>query len=243
MTEKTIMRNILFRTTIIAIALVALMANKSTYFEKRSDTYIRNRVLQLYGNNMYCSGISIKAPSGKVYILSAAHCREIAVDGKMSVRSENDVVNIVHIVDIDIEHDLMLLSSANNLSVDVADKVSIHESIHTLTHGNHFPTYRTNGEMLEEREIMIPKGLIFTPEDEQKCLSVPYQRIVGGWEGLNVCVQRLVMFMSTAKVVPGSSGGSALNAAGELIGIVSCTDGTFSGLVPLRFIQDFLKTR
>jgi len=48
--------------------------------------------------------------------------------------------------------------------------------------------------------------------------------------------------VSTARIIPGSSGGPLLNSANELVGIASATDGEISSFVALSDIQHFLKS-
>ena len=147
---------------------------------------------------------------------------------------------MVKVIEFDVDHDLMLLSAANGLSIEVASKVYAHEHIHTMTHGGRFPSYRTDGEMLEEREVNIRGGEINTPEEMSQCSGPNMSPSFD--EGGLFCAMHMTMAVSTAYVIPGSSGGPAMDANGRLIGIVSCTYGEFSGLVPLHDIIQFLKS-
>lgn len=210
---------------------------------KSTDSYVRDRVVMLRGNHILCSGIQVKAPSGTVYTLTAAHCLKLVENGKTLSTDEYGNASTIYFVSIDEEHDLMLLSSANHKSINVADDIYTHQHIHTMTHGHGYPSYRTDGEILSEQVLKVMKFPILNEEDEKSCKVSSYQQKEDTIFG-PVCVITMNLQMTSAYVVPGSSGGAVLNSAGELVGIVSCGDGSiFSGVVPLLDIQLFLANR
>lgn len=211
---------------------------------KASDNYIRNRVVQLTGNEHLCSGIEIKTPSGKKAILTAAHCAALLENNMLTATSENGDEDVVSMIAIDPAHDLMLLTSLDGKSINIAKSVHKHQKVHSLTHGHGFITYRTDGEMLEERTLIIPVFEINSQEDEDKCPATPYEKIIFDFStGKQYCMLKLTLQGITAKIVPGSSGGPILNSAGELVGIVSAGDDVFGFMVPLRSIHHFLRDK
>ena len=52
-----------------------------------------------------------------------------------------------------------------------------------------------------------------------------------------------VVTMTSALVVPGSSGGAATDLSGALVGVVSLCDGVFGGLIPLSEINTLMAGR
>lgn len=235
------MRRIILAAIGLVLAIVMVMGYAHNKAIRRSDPYIRNRVLMITGNGMQCTAIEIKAPSGKLYTLSAAHCSGMIVRAQVQAEAEDGSKKMLEFIAIDPEHDLLLLSAFNDKSIDVAKHDKKYERVHTLTHGHGMPTYRTDGFLLSDKIITIVEP-IYSEEGMVECVPTPYQDLVFTVDGIG-CKKTINLTMATAQVVPGSSGGPAVNDAGELVGIVSVTDGFFSGFVPLHDIHMFLKSR
>lgn len=222
----------------VALSLcVNYVSNRNT---RASDAYIRDRVLMLLSEVGQCSAVQVKAPSGKIYALSAAHCVDLLVKGSITAINEQGVSKQLRFVAIDEEHDLLLLTPFDNKSINIAKSTKLYDKIHTLTHGNGQPTYRTDGELLKEKSVETGSP-IESEEQLVKC-DGRNKKILETFAGL-YCVKTLTVSITTAQVVGGSSGGPALNKDGELIGIVSVATEIFSGVIPLKEIQTFLKAR
>lgn len=224
----------------VAACILAFMLIHRGMVIKASDSYVRQRVFQLRGEKGACTGVQVKAPSGMVYMLTAGHCMAIlGADHSAMSTDEDGTQKRVFMMDIDEDMDLMLMSPATTASIDIARNVHYHESIHTLTHGLTMPTYRTDGEVLQEQDVDVAYKSITTLEQLMAC-----ERPALTGEGV-VCVKTLSEQMTSAQVYPGSSGGPVLDASGDLVGIVSIgsTNTIFSGMVPLHLIHDFIRAR
>lgn len=204
------------------LALISVLAcSRNEYLSRlrASDKYVRNHVVLLKSLIGSCTGFNVTAPSGKTYIMSAAHCMDL-----MGVDSHNRLAiyaidesgrrSIVYFVKVDRFTDLLILTNNNNNGMVVAKKDQIHDHVHVLSHGGGLPTYRTDGELLNERLFFIPTEFGFDIHPAA---------------------------ITTVSVIPGSSGAPVLNEAGEIVGVVSATDGYFGFMVPLHYVQDFLK--
>jgi hypothetical protein len=236
------MRKFLVICMIILAFSVAILAKEH---KKRSDAYLRDRVVMLHSDKGSCSGVLVKAPSGKVLILTAAHCRALVDDfNTVKARDEAGKEHTVMFVAEDSINDLMLLTADNmKVSIDVAEKVVMYEHVHTMTHGGAKPSYRTDGELLDNIRISVPIFGIGNDEDLHKCSGQQKLIIMFDFFG-PVCAMNIMVERATAAIIPGSSGGPLLNEANDLVGIVSAGDGQGDyAFVPLKDIQRFLRNR
>lgn len=193
------------------ILILMALAGCTSAPKQSMNSWARDRVVMLYSATGACTGVQVKAPSKKVYILTARHCDRIAdAAGNIFATNEAGRIQTVRIIaKADGPADLMLMSSMDDVYVPIANTEYTHERIFTMTHGNAFPSFRTDGELLKQIRVDVEDLTL----DE---------------------------WFSTAWVIPGSSGGPAMNLRGELIGIVSLGGGPLSGLVPLSDIKAFL---
>jgi hypothetical protein len=123
---------------IVALIMSVCMICYAMSPSKKSDEYVRDRVLQLKGPRGACTGAQVKAPSGDVYTLTAAHCREILdSDNSATAIDEQGREKKIYLLDIDESKDLMLMSSTSHKSIDIAKKTVRHEHVHTITHGKY----------------------------------------------------------------------------------------------------------
>jgi trypsin-like peptidase len=203
----------------------------------RSDSYVRNRVVQLHLNGSSCSGVQVIAPSGKAYVLTAGHCRGLVEQGKVEATDEHNTKYYLDFIKEDPNSDLMLLSSPNDSGVSIAHNIYLHDHVHAMTHGKGFPTYRTDGEALSLNKTEFAEFEIKSLEDIAACL-LPKNKISQEDASCRVLTVEMV---ATASIVPGSSGGPLLDDSGSLVGIASCTDGYFGSFVSLADIRKFME--
>ena len=210
----------------------------------KSDDYLRARVVKLGGNHMMCSGEQVRAPSGVDYILSAAHCRPIQdADGNFSVTTEDGRTMKRRLIAEDPVSDLILIEGMPNLrGLDVGDSVDFKQHVRTFTHGNNLATYKTEGVIVDNKEIGVPAFVIENEAMEASC-SLPKLKIVDLtlFGGPKICIMDVTETITTAFIAHGSSGGLAVDDSGDLIGVVSTGGDGFGGLVKLSDIKSFLK--
>lgn len=206
-----------------------------------TDKFIREQVVMLDGNHNSCTGVQVVAPSGKIYTLTASHCRSLLTDNAVGATYENAEGDLIYYVEEDPQSDLLLLSSNHNLGVFVASKIYAHQKVHTLTHGMHLPTYRTDGALLSIQLVQVALFPL-TTENMKECMNAPKLKIYLG-DPFPLCLMTTYDQMATALVRPGSSGGPLLNSAGDLVGIVSAAADGISAFVTLDDIKRFLKDK
>lgn len=204
----------------------------------KSDNQIRASVVMLQGERGQCSGEQIKSKSSKEYILSAGHCREITANEDVLVTTEDGRKLYRRIIAEDPHSDLLLIEAVPNLpSLSIAFDIYKNEHVRTFTHGAGMDTYLTEGFVIENQEARIPVG----PGDS--CPKLP-KFMVGNLDtffgSFEVCFLDLIETVTTAKIVPGSSGGPMVNDSGELNGVCSATGEYFSDMVTLKDIKRFV---
>lgn len=208
-----------------------------------SDEFIKDRVVRLKSEHGMCSGEQILAPSGLSYILTAGHCRILEKDGYIQVQKEDGTTLDRRILAEDPNSDLMLLEGLPGIQgLKIADSLSMSQRIRTFTHGRNMDTYQTEGFTIQIGHITIPLFLANTSETIMKCRGAKYEiksldTMIGE---LPVCFMSVDELISNASIVPGSSGGAALDSSGDLVGVASATDGYFGYFVALKDIRKFL---
>lgn len=205
-----------------------------------SEKEIREKIVKIVGDKGLCSGEQVKGHSGKSYIITAAHCKDISSTDVYTVFRESGEKLKLRAIEEYEDNDLLLLEGLPGVEgLEVASNSFRNEKIWTYTHGGGLDTYITEGRQLQVQNVQIFMGPV---TDEKSCQSSKYniQDINSFFGSIRACMMKLRLMGTTAKVVPGSSGGAIVNYKGELVGVVSATDGNFGYSVPIDSIQAFL---
>jgi S1-C subfamily serine protease len=219
----------------VMVALGLILAFLS--FGGPSDAEIRDRVVKIVGPMGQCSGEQIQAPSGKTYILTAGHCRDIAINGSMEVITEDGVHFLRHVIKEDPNADLLLLEGLPNRSgITIAKSNHRFQYVRTFTHGRGLDTYTTTGILIQDKSAPVGSSI----DDPSQCpTEMPKYTLIAGIFG-SMCVMNIEWTWTTAFVAPGSSGGLVVNSEGEMVGLVSAGGEGFGLLTRLEDIQRFL---
>lgn len=207
-----------------------------------SEQTLRDHSVQLRGNQYSCSAVQIKAPSGKEYLLSAGHCKDLSMKGYVMTISEDNKIGRSKIIAEDPDSDLLLLEPIDDLKgMAIAKKTYRSEHVRTFTHGRGLKTYKTEGELVERRMISI---YLYDYPQGGDC-SLPKESVVDNttpFSSSKACIMTINGMYMTAAVEPGSSGGMVVNDDGELVGIVSAkeTDSIFGFVIDIPEINEFL---
>lgn len=212
----------------------------------KSDDYLRARVVKISNERKgMCSGEQVRAPSGQDYILTAAHCRPLETDGSMMITTEDGKTLMRKIIAEDDKSDLLLIEGIPNLEgLSIANDGYLKQHVRSFTHGNNFATWKSDGVLVDVKKIQFVINYIETPEEEAKCNSpkseVQSIQTFFGME-IKVCVSNFYEVASTVFIVPGSSGGPIVNDDGELVAVVSASDGRgFTYFVLPADVRSFL---
>lgn len=227
--------------TAFLIALSVLLSPLTRSRIVDQESWERDRVVLIHGEAGTCTGVKVRAPSGKRYILTASHCAGLASNGTIGAKMEDGTDYQVKVIMEDLKSDLLLLEAADTQYVDIAAEIELHQKVHTMTHGHGYSSYRTDGEILDTDYIKIPYFQISDEQDLQRCKSAPKFEVAMSFFMGMVCAIVGVQQESTAWITPGSSGGPLFNAKSELLGIASATSAAgFSSWVTLSDIKVFL---
>ncbi len=222
----------------IAIAIIAALC--ISHFARHSDSWIRDRVVKLVSPEGSCSGEQVRATSGTDYILTAGHCRGLEVNGSIEAITESGKHIMRRVVAEDTKSDLLLLEGLPGLKgLSIAASSAPKDEIRTFTHGHGMDTYKTEGALIQDEQIMIPLSMISSEEEAAKCVGDKFAvvpTLFGAY-----CVIKVTETVTTAMIIPGSSGGPCVDGSGELVGVASATDGRgLNYLVRLSDIKAFL---
>lgn len=224
--------------TCLAVAIAAIVWAVAS----PSDNYIRNRAVKITRGGGSCSGEQVRAPSGVDYILTAAHCRGLMDEnGAFEIHTEDGKILNRQLVNEDVNSDLLLIEGLPGVrGLDIAKWAPMRSKVRTFTHGGGLDTYETHGVLIQYMIVQVPLMIVTDEKTETYCTSMPKYYMVEIMEGVNMCIMRTLEVVTTAGIVPGSSGGMVINYDGELVGVASATDYKFGYIVPLPSIRNFL---
>lgn len=221
------------KSRILAIFLSFLLVSCAHY----SPGALKNKIVRVRGDQGMCTGEQVRAPSGKNYLLTAAHCLESKPhDGSFTVITEDGKTLQRKIIAEDPRSDLLLLEGLPSTEgLTLGYPLVRGDRVYTLTHGNDMDLYETSGAYVQIAAIPIPVRPIESPEQAATCAALPKYIVAD-----DLCVLTTYGNIVTATVIPGSSGGPVFNSKGGLVGVVTGGNSTFSLLVTLEDIKAFL---
>lgn len=202
----------------------------------------KSKIVRIVSQIGMCSGEQVRAPSGQDYILTAGHCRKLSSsDNMFTIKTEDGKSIERKLIQEDPNSDLMLIEGLPGLEgLHIAPSSYAGEHITTLTHGDNLDTYATKGDLIQMQKLTVPVSEITSDEDRAKCSYMPKNTVLSSPFGGQYCCLNIFEVISTAIIVPGSSGGAILDSHMNLVGVASAGDGTFSSFVSLKDIKEFL---
>lgn len=221
-------------------AALAILAGGSWAMKQGSDSSAKSRSIKLISQAGACSGVQVRAPSGQSYIMTASHCKILA-DANRDIEAVTESGSHIkrHIIVEDPKSDLLLLEGIPGMKgLEIADRIWAGEHVRTFTHGGGLDTYKTEGVLIQQKNVQIPMA------DEKECSMPKYKSIeldFGILGAFKLCVMDVAEIATTTQTVPGSSGGMVVDDSNRLAGIVSAGDGHFGFLVRRLDIKDFIK--
>lgn len=209
----------------------------------RSSSNPKDSVVLLLGSQGNgCSAVQVQSESSKkLYLMSAAHCSDLA-DPKGQIVAIAGSSTHVKVLKVDEQSDLMLLSPADNVPplhiintvVKVGEAVTLY-GFPLL----HFASVKANFTGL--KHVSVQAFEIHSLAEVSRCFQ-EHGTLDTSW-----CMKAAFLAAVNKSMAPGASGGPAVNSAGELVGIISVSAvdpvDSFSGLTLLKDMHEMLKGR
>lgn len=197
----------------------------------------------------YGTGFNIRAPSGKVYMITNRHVCDHFITQQFTLGNratgQRQGTNMVAESE---DSDLCLLEPMLNApALNLAGSLEIGEQIATLGHPSLVPLTLSFGEALgvEERSFTSRKA----DRGEIKAKKCRWKNsrleLVGPEDDQEyACIYRYRSLILTAKVLKGASGSPVVNRYGNVVGVVNMVDRNGWGYaVPLTQVREFLRDK
>lgn len=187
------------------------------------------------------TGFSMEGASGELYIVTNEHVCSPSKDGYVYVSSDRGFTSRREIVHIDKIHDICLVKGDKRLpALDLASKPSKGDSHYVIGHpGGRYLTI-SKGEYIGNSIIQLIDNTAKTPKQCNGTL-IELNPIEQFFYGVKfICLKSMTTYASSAIAYGGNSGSPAVNAWGNVIGILfagSREQNTDNHLVPLHELQ------
>ena len=198
------------------------------------------------------SGFHVKAPSGKIYILTNRHICRLA-DGNDVLKVERSTESGEHfevpakeyyrkVVKRYPFHDLCLVESIQEESyIDVSEDLFTQTTLSLIGHPGLRPVSITQGEYIGTTKIRLTTKIV---DDPSKCKRTSDKIMLLNYIIGYRCFKTYIANRINMIGYPGNSGSMVVNSYGELVGVLFAGNRraiTDLYMVPLEDIKDFLK--
>jgi len=223
--------------TVVKIALIALLFayiplfQDYYYYDYKGESIVK--VVRTSNSNSGGTGFQIKAPSGKLYILTNKHvCQVKDHYGKVRVITSTGDEQLLKVVKEYADHDLCLIEPFPGLRpLGIAKNIYTAEKVYLIGHPRLAPLTFERGYYRGNKEVTI----LYNVSKDNPCLA-PMQRIMR-------CYLTYDSFSFNLISYSGNSGSPIIDVYGNVVsvlfaGVNSLANFTYG--VPLIDIQEFL---
>jgi len=226
-----------FACCVIVFKLPELHDNYIRYFVGSKVVYITNEA-----GNSGGTGFHIKAPSGKVYILTNAHVCGLAQDGQLFIHAEDDSRPIPRkVIEVSGFTDLCLVEPLPGYSgLTLGSEPHAGQDIEIVGHPQLYSLTKTKGQIIDERFIRV-----LDPENEKcdlpKNKKVTISTFFGDFD--DVCIVEIKAYSSNAASLPGASGSPVVDFYGHVVAVnFAGNQANWGFFVTFKDVVTFLST-
>ena len=245
------MKSLLLRV-LSAITLTATSVLVTIKAPDLHHKYLRNEAgpasVMLLGKQGGGSGFHVEAPSGKTYILTNAHVCGLAVKGRIKVVSAaKNITTTRKVLQVYDSHDLCLVEPIEGIDgLEVATSSNISDTIYVAGNPRLVPFSINKGEVIDRKIIEIVDSVnISGDECDGKYIQLDgFAAMMYGFD--SVCLKERDSIEANVISYAGNSGSAVVNGYGNVVAVLFAGDTsmpTDAYLVPLDFIQDFLRNK
>ena len=187
------------------------------------------------------TGFSMEGASGELYIVTNEHVCSPSLDGYVYISSDRGFKSRREIVHIDRIHDICLVKGDKRLpALNLASKPSKGDNHYVIGHPGGRKLTISKGEYIGNDVIELLDLSAKTPKQCKGTLIElnPFEQMIYGMEF--ICLKKMTTYASSAIAYGGNSGSPAVNAWGNVIGILfagSREQNTDNHLVPLHELE------
>lgn len=232
-------RNKLDNWGIAAAVLVVLLClfdgKPSSGFEDKIYSDLAQSVVMLHTSKGGGTGFLTRGKSGKPVLVTNWHVCRLVENGALIAERAKEFEIPVRPRMMDTEHDLCVLDPAPGKVIKLGKEPHKFSAIYIMGHPLLKPLTPSFGLFSGE----IRDTIVYPIEDSGECAKGG--TAVGGFFGIG-CAVTMDLGDTTAPIFPGNSGSPAVDANGDLIGVINSSDGRtgWGAFIPLRYVRAIL---
>lgn len=193
------------------------------------------------------SGSHVVAPSGRVYILTNAHVCNLSKTKEIYITDDFGRTIPRRIIEVSDFTDLCLVEPLPNYkgALKIGSEPNPGQIVAAIGHPSLMPTTMSRGEVIGQQEVDVTDHIMDPSDKEDKC-NLPKNKIVDVddifFGSFKVCTIHINANLTTAVILPGSSGSPLIDFWGRMVGVMFAGNRANWGVaVTQNDVQRFLK--